>query len=57
MTGRRILVVNGEIERALRQAEGNRSAAARILGLKRTTLLYRMKRLGIEGGSDPSRVD
>jgi two-component system response regulator HydG len=47
----------GEIERALRAAGGNRSAAARILGLKRTTLLYRMKRLGIEDGSDPSHVD
>ena len=47
----------GEIERALRTAGGNRSAAARILGLKRTTLLYRMKRHGIDDGPDPSHVD
>jgi DNA-binding NtrC family response regulator len=38
----------GEIEQALRDARGNRSAAARILGLRRTTLIYRMRRLGID---------
>ena len=47
----------GEIEEALRAAEGNRSRAARILGIKRTTLLYRMKRHGIDNGSGPSRID
>ena len=51
------LFERGEIERALHAAGGNRSAAARILGLKRTTLLYRMKRHGIDDGSDPSRID
>ncbi len=39
-----------EIECALRVSDGNRSEAARMLGLKRTTLLYRMKRHGIEEG-------
>jgi DNA-binding NtrC family response regulator len=38
-----------EIEEALSAADGNRSRAARILGLKRTTLLYRMRRHGIDG--------
>ena len=47
----------GEIERALRAAGGNRSQAARILGLKRTTLLYRMKRHGIDDSPEPSHVD
>jgi len=47
----------GEIECALRAVGGNRSEAARVLGLKRTTLLYRMKRHGIGGDPDPSRVD
>ncbi|MFO7915470.1 MAG: sigma-54 dependent transcriptional regulator [Candidatus Krumholzibacteriales bacterium] len=36
-----------EIIRALETSCGNRSAAARILGLSRTTLLYRIKRLGL----------
>ena len=55
---RRITVFErGEIERALRAADGNRSQAARILGLKRTTLLYRMKRHGLDDGTDPSHVD
>ncbi len=35
------------IEGVLRQVEGNRSAAARILGMARTTLQYKMQRLGI----------
>ena len=36
------------ISNAIELAEGNRSQAARILGLKRGALLYRMKELGIE---------
>ncbi len=35
------------IERALRDVEGNRTRAARALGLARRTLLYKMERLGI----------
>ncbi len=37
-----------EIIRALGITGGNRSRAARLLGIKRTTMLYRMKRTGIE---------
>ncbi|MCR9144988.1 MAG: sigma 54-interacting transcriptional regulator [bacterium] len=37
------------IERALDLADGNKSEAARILGLKRTTLRNRMRDLGISG--------
>ncbi len=37
----------GLIEAALRDAAGNRSLAARTLGLSRVTLLDRMKRLGV----------
>lgn len=45
-------LVNGYMRQliiaAIREAEGNRSRAARMLGLKRGALLYRMKELGIE---------
>jgi len=37
-----------EIERALKQAGGNKSKAARLLGVSRTTLWHRMKEFGIE---------
>ena len=46
-----------EIERALRASGGNRSEAARLLGLKRTTLLYRMRRHGIAVPDGSSRID
>jgi DNA-binding NtrC family response regulator len=36
------------IEQALSKALGNRSKAARLLGLTRDTLLYRMKKYAIE---------
>lgn len=39
--------MRSEIERALRVSGGNKAEAARILEIKRTTLIYRMKRLGI----------
>ncbi len=35
------------LERALAEAEGNRTHAARALGLARRTLLYKLKRHGI----------
>ncbi len=35
------------IESALRKACGNRTEAARLLGISRSTLWYRMKSLGI----------
>ncbi|HUV35848.1 MAG TPA: sigma 54-interacting transcriptional regulator [Patescibacteria group bacterium] len=38
----------GEIMNALREEDGNRTRAAAVLGLQRTTLFYRMKRLAIE---------
>jgi transcriptional regulator with GAF, ATPase, and Fis domain len=37
------------IERALAAADGNRTHAARALGVSRRTLLYKLKRLGIAG--------
>lgn len=37
-----------EIVRALAETGGNHTRAAALLGLKRTTLIYKMKRLGIE---------
>jgi transcriptional regulator with PAS, ATPase and Fis domain len=37
-----------EIQRALREAGGNRTRAAVLLGIKRTTLLSRMRRFGLE---------
>jgi len=36
------------IRRALRKAEGNKTIAAKILGIKRTTLNYKIKELSIE---------
>jgi transcriptional regulator of acetoin/glycerol metabolism len=36
------------IKQALHRALGNRSKAARLLGLSRDTLLYRMKKYAIE---------
>jgi DNA-binding NtrC family response regulator len=37
------------IERALEAADGNRTHAARALGISRRTLLYKLKKLGIAG--------
>ncbi len=39
------------ILRALSRTNGNKSEAARLLGLKRTTFLDRLRRLGIDDGS------
>jgi DNA-binding NtrC family response regulator len=47
LDGRMRMYERSEILEALRVAGSNRSRAASILGLKRTTLLYRMKRHGI----------
>jgi transcriptional regulator with PAS, ATPase and Fis domain len=47
LDGRIDELMRNEIERALRASGGNKAEAARVLGIKRTTLLYRMKRLGI----------
>lgn len=38
--------------RALQRAQGNKSEAARLLGLKRTTFLDKIRRLGIDDGSE-----
>lgn len=38
------------IENALRQAEGNKTKAARILGIERSVLYYKMKKLGMGNG-------
>ncbi|HOX13551.1 MAG TPA: sigma-54 dependent transcriptional regulator [Spirochaetales bacterium] len=42
-----------EILDALRRSGGNKSAAARSLGISRRALYYRMSRLGIEAGDAP----
>jgi len=34
--------------KALERADGNQSAAARLLGLSRDTLRYRMEKFGLE---------
>jgi len=38
------------LREALRRAEGNKSQAARLLGLSRNALRYRLSQMGIEGG-------
>lgn len=42
------LVEKSLLEQALRKAGGNRSRAARLLGMTRQTLLYRLKKFGID---------
>jgi len=45
------------IERAMRQAKGNKTKAARLLGLNRPRLYRRMVQLGLEqGAADESEV-
>ena len=43
------------IEHALRDAEGNRTHAARVLGLQRTYLLRLMRELRVAAPPPPSR--
>jgi DNA-binding NtrC family response regulator len=40
-------VVKGLIEQALQRENGNQSAAARLLGITRYTLRYRMEKYGL----------
>jgi two-component system response regulator HydG len=42
------------LARALERAEGNKSEAARLLGLKRTTFLDKLRRYGLDDGSTSS---
>jgi len=43
------------IREALRRAHGNKSQAARILGLSRNALRYRLSKIGI--GDDPEKEE
>ncbi len=45
------------IRRALEHAEGNRSRAARLLGISRQTLRYRMQKYGIAGPVEDAHDD
>jgi DNA-binding NtrC family response regulator len=40
------------IREALRRAEGNKSQAARLLGLTRNALRYRLSQMGLENAKD-----
>lgn len=40
------------IREALRRANGNKSQAARILGLTRNAFRYRLSQMGLEGGTN-----
>jgi transcriptional regulator of acetoin/glycerol metabolism len=53
-------IVMGDVEKnlmleALRKTEGNQSAAARLLGISRQTLIYRMQKHGIRGSAGKPR--
>jgi two-component system NtrC family response regulator len=48
LPGKLARVESEEIMEALRRSGGNRAAAARLLGIKRTTLLYRIGKLGLD---------
>jgi two-component system NtrC family response regulator len=41
-------VERGLIEEALRRSQGNQTAAARFLGISRSTLIYRMQKFGLK---------
>jgi DNA-binding NtrC family response regulator len=41
------------LRRALERAQGNKTRAARALGLKRTTLIDKLRRLGLDDASQP----
>jgi transcriptional regulator with GAF, ATPase, and Fis domain len=43
------------LRRALERAGGSRTRAARALGLKRTTLVDKLRRLGLEDGAGPAQ--
>jgi DNA-binding NtrC family response regulator len=45
------------IREALRRANGNKSQAARILGLTRNALRYRLTQMGLEGGAGEATDD
>jgi len=40
------------IREALRRANGNKSQAARMLGLTRNALRYRLSQMGLESGTE-----
>jgi DNA-binding NtrC family response regulator len=44
------------IREALRRANGNKSQAARMLGLTRNALRYRLSQMGLEGGPEESEA-
>jgi DNA-binding NtrC family response regulator len=41
------------IREALRRANGNKSQAARLLGLTRNALRYRLSQMGMDNGKEP----
>jgi DNA-binding NtrC family response regulator len=45
------------LERAIARAGGTKSEAARLLGLKRTTFLDKIRRLGLDESASPSSED
>jgi len=44
------------IREALRRANGNKSQAARILGLTRNALRYRLSQMGLDNGAEESET-
>ena len=45
------------IREALRRANGNKSQAARLLGLSRNALRYRLSKMGVEDDTETSKVE
>jgi two-component system response regulator HydG len=50
------VVERGLVEKALKRAKGNKSQAARLLGLTRAQLYWRLEKYGVTGGTPAPEI-